>query len=121
MTNDRANRAADMYLLISCLNAGIYSITQLNPDGMNSQDKVTYKNLRSFMQNFLKGLERKVTKEQVAELHSYNFENVGAMTEMMATIALLPPTQVDWFMGEVNKLSFAAVNRATSNVEKETL
>lgn len=121
MTNERAGRAADMYLLISCLNAGIYAITQLNPDGMNSQDKMSYKNLRNFMQNFLKGLERKVTKEQINELYSYNFDNVGAMTEMMATIALLPPTQVEWFSGEVQKLAFAAVNRATSEIKEENI
>jgi hypothetical protein len=36
------------------------------------------------------------------------------MTELMATMSLLPPGQVDWFLGEVNKLTFAAVNRALS-------
>jgi hypothetical protein len=114
MNNDRAGRAADLYLLISCLNAGIFAITQLNPDGMNSQDKMTYKNLRNFMHNFLKGLERKATKEQISELYSYNFDNVAAMTELVATVALLPPTEVEWFSGEVQKLAFAAVNRASS-------
>jgi hypothetical protein len=114
MNNDRAGRAADLYLLISCLNAGIFAITQLDPDGMNNQDKMSYKNLRNFMQNFLKGLERKATKQQIAELHAYNFDNVAAMTELVATVALLPPTEVEWFSGEVQKLAFAAVNRASS-------
>lgn len=113
MQSDKSGRAADLYLLISCLNAGIFAITQLNPDGMNSQDKMTYKNLRNFMQNFLKGLERKATKEQIAELYSYNFDNVAAMTELVATVALLPPTEVEWFSNEVQKLAFAAVNRAS--------
>lgn len=109
-----SKKAADLYLLISCLNAGIYAITELEPDRMNSQDKMLYKNLRNYMLNFLKGLERKATKEQISELHSYNFENVAAMTELMATVSLLPPTQVEWFLNEIQKLSFAAVNRELS-------
>lgn len=114
MSNERAAKAADMYLLISCLNAGIFAITQLDPERMNSDDKYRYKNLRNFMQNFLKGLERKATKQQIDELHAYNFDNVAAMTELVATVALLPPTEVEWFSGEVQKLAFAAVNRASS-------
>ena len=115
MTTERSKRAADLYLLISCLNAACYAITELNPDIMRFDDKMRYKALRNTMMNFLKSLESKTTKDQFQELKSFNFENVGAMTELMAVISLLPPAQVDWFLGEVNKLCYGAVNRALLN------
>jgi hypothetical protein len=106
--------AADFYLLITCLNAACYAITEMEPDKMKGNDKVNFKNLRCNLLNFLKGLERRTTKEKFEELKQYNFDNVVLMTELMATMSLLPPGQVDWFLGEVNKLTFAAVNRALS-------
>lgn len=109
-----SKKAADLYLLISCLNAACYAITELNPNLMRFDDKMRYNALRNTMLNFLKHLESKTTKDQFQDLKSFNFENVGAMTELMAVISLLPPGQVDWFLGEVNKLSFAAVNKALS-------
>ena len=117
----KGKRAADLYTLISCLNAGIYSITELEPEKMNSDDKYRYKNLRNFMQNFLKGLERKATKEQIAELHSHNFENVAAMTELMAIISLIPPTQAEWFIQQANLLALESVERqlAIKDEQKE--
>lgn len=115
----KGKKAADLYLLISCLNAGCYAITELEPNKMGSQDKMAYKNLRNFMQNFLKGLERKATKEQIAELHAYNFNNVEAMTVIMSVMALIPPMQVDWFIEEVNKLALESIERAKSNEQKE--
>jgi CO dehydrogenase/acetyl-CoA synthase gamma subunit (corrinoid Fe-S protein) len=115
----KGKKAADLYLLISCLNAGCYAITELEPDKMGSQDKMAYKNLRNFMFNFLKGLERKATKEQIAELHAYNFDNVGAMTELMAIVALIPPTQIEWFLQEVNKLAEESVDRVIKSNEQK--
>ena len=109
-----SKKAADLYLLISCLNAACYASTELDPTKMRFDDKMKYNALRNQMTNFLKHLESKTTKEQFQDLKLYNFENVGAMTELMAIISLLPPRQVDWFMGEINKLSFAAVNKALS-------
>ena len=109
---EKSKTAADLYLLISCLNAACYAITELNPNIMRFDDKMRYNTLRNQMLNFLKNLERKTTKDKYNELKEFNFENVGAMTELMAVISLLPPGQVDWFLGEVNKLCFAAVNRA---------
>jgi hypothetical protein len=110
--SDKSKTAADLYLLISCLNAACYAITELDPTKMRFDDKMRYNALRNQMLNFLKTLEAKTTKDKFEELKNFNFENVGAMTELMAVISLLPPGQVDWFLGEVNKLSFAAVNRA---------
>ncbi len=109
-----SKKAADLYLLISCLNAACYAITELQTDRMRFDDKMRYNTLRNTMYNFLKHLESKTTKDQYQDLKAFNFENVGAMTELMAVISLLPPSQVDWFLGEVNKLSFAAVNKALS-------
>ena len=114
MNNERSRRAADLYLLISCLNAASYAITQLNPNIMRFDDKMRYNALRNTMLNFLKNLEQKTTKDKFEELKEFNFENVGTMTELMSVISLLPPSQLDWFLEEVNKLSFAAVNRALS-------
>jgi hypothetical protein len=115
----KSKKAADLYLLISCLNAGCYAITELEPDRMNSEDKYKYKNLRQFMKNFLVGLERKVTKEQLAELHAYNFNNVEAMTVIMSVMALIPPMQVDWFIEEVNKLALESIERVKSNEQEK--
>ena len=106
--------AADFYLLITCLNAACYAITEMEPDKMKSIDKMAFKNLRNFLLNFLHGLERRTTKEKFDELKGFNFDNVALMTEIMATISLIPPSQVEWFTNEINKLSFTAVNRALS-------
>lgn len=117
----KGKKAADLYLLISCLNASIYAITELEPDKMVSQDKMAYKNLRQFMKNFLLGLERKATKEQIAELHAHNFDNVAAMTELMSVISLIPPRQADWFIEQANLLALESVERelAERNEQKE--
>ena len=106
--------AADFYLLITCLNAACYAITEMDPDKMKGNDKVSFKNLRCNLLNFLKGLERRTTKEKFDELKQYNFDNVVLMTEIMATMSLIPPGQIEWFTNEINKLSFTAVNRALS-------
>lgn len=109
-----SKKAADLYLLISCLNAACYAITELNTNLMRFDDKMRYNALRNTMLNFLKSLEKKTTKDQFEDLKTFNFENVHAMTELMMVISLLPPGQMEWFLEEVNKLSFAAVNRALS-------
>jgi hypothetical protein len=114
MNKERGKKAADLYMLITCLNAACYAITELDTTKMRFENKMRYNTLRNTMLNFLKSLEKQTTKEQFEELKQFNFENVIAMTDLMAVVSLLPPGQMDWFLEEVNKLSFAAVNRALS-------
>jgi hypothetical protein len=102
--------AANQWLLIASLNAAGFAILELEPDRMNSLQKYRYKNLKASIRNFLVGLQAKAAKADRERLADMNYNNVGAMAETMALIAQLPQDQIDWFLDEVNKLVYRAVN-----------
>jgi hypothetical protein len=41
------------------------------------------------------------------------------MTELMAIVALIPPTQIEWFLQEVNKLAEESVDRVIKSNEQK--
>lgn len=109
MTQEEQKRLASIWLLITSLNAARYAMVELNIAGMKQDRKQKFRALESQIKSFLE----KMPKDSL--VHDHSFENVGAMTEVVAMVAQLPFTQIEWFLNEVNKLSFAAVNRELKN------
>lgn len=112
MTHQEDKRLASIWLLITCLNAAKYALVELETKHMKQDRKVKFKALEQQIKSFLQYLPNDIlVKDQ-------SFENVIAMTEAVSIIAQLPATQIDWFLEQVNRLSFAAVNRELSTLEK---
>jgi hypothetical protein len=112
MTHQEDKRLASIWLLITCLNAAKYALVELETKHMKQDRKVRFKALEQQIKSFLQYMPKD------SLVHNQSFENVAAMTETMAMIAQLPATQIDWFLEQVNRLSFAAVNRELSTLEK---
>jgi hypothetical protein len=106
MTNDEEQkRLASIWLLITTLNAAKYAIVELDISQMKQDRKLRFKALEQQIKSFLQYMPKD------SLVHNQSFENVAAMTETISMIAQLPATQIDWFLEQVNRLSFAAVNR----------
>ena len=107
-------RLADLWLLISALNTVRYAIVEIDPSTMQSQTKMQFKNLKSYIENFLMAAQTKMQTKERNMLSAMNFENVAIMAETMSLLAHVPINKQEEFLTKVNELVFEVVQDAVA-------
>jgi hypothetical protein len=102
-------RLADLWLLISALNTVRYAIVEINPETMQSQTKMQFKNLKLYIENFLMAAQTKMQTRERNMLSAMNFENVAIMAETMSLLAHVPINKQEEFLTKVNELVFEVI------------
>jgi hypothetical protein len=112
--------ATDFWLLVTALNCAQFSLVQLkdNPH-VKHRVKMQFNMFRNQLNNFKSYIHNNSEKEMVGLLQNLSYDNVAAMSETMAMIALVPQEELDWFLEQTQKLVWAAVNRYQT-VEPQT-
>lgn len=107
-------RLADLWLLISALNTVRYAIVEIDPNTMQSQTKMQFKNLKLYIENFLMAAQTKMQTRERNMLSAMNFENVAIMAETMSLLAHVPINKQEEFLTKVNGLVFEVVQDAVA-------
>ena len=107
-------RLADLWLLISALNTVRYAIVEIDPNTMQSQTKMQFKNLKLYIENFLMAAQTKMQTRERNMLSAMNFENVAIMAETMSLLAHVPISKQEEFLTKVNELVFEVVQDAVA-------
>jgi len=107
-------RLADLWLLISALNTVRYAIVEIDPNTMQSQTKMQFKNLKLYIENFLMAAQTKMQTRERNMLAAMNFENVAIMAETMSLLAHVPINKQEEFLTKVNELVFEVVQDAVA-------
>ena len=103
---EHEKKLAAFWLLITSLNATKFALGELEIERFKQERKMRFRALQQATNTFLGYLPK---ESEVADMA---FENVSAMVEVMSIIAQMPPTQIEWYLQEVKKLSYIAINRA---------
>lgn len=112
--NPQSKRLADLWLLISSLNTACYAIVEVDPNTMQSHTKMQFKNLKTYIENFLNAAQSKMRTKDRELLTSMNFESVAIMAETMALLAHVPINKQEEFLTKVNELVFEVVKDAVA-------
>jgi hypothetical protein len=101
---DNAKRLADMWLLITSLNTARYAVAELDPEQFASHTKQQLKNLKNFIENFLRVAVNKMKNDDKGRLTDATFDSVGVMVETMSLLAHVPIAKHEEFLAKVNLL-----------------
>lgn len=109
---EKIARREHYFMLLTSANTIMYSIAQIGTSTLNNEHRRIFKDTHRQCRYLLDNIFTKASNNlDIQVLQDISFTNVAAATTVFGLVSKMAPEQVDWFLDEVIKLSYAAYNR----------